>query len=234
MKRYRHEWKYCCSEKELFLLQSRLAAVMQRDEHAGENGNYEIHSLYFDDYRDTCALENDAGLSKRFKYRIRYYGDDVENIFLERKEKYNGLCSKASCRLTKEQYDKIVVGDVSDILWETKSPLLRRFCVDIMNRNFAPKIIVDYERIAFVEPILNVRITLDMNISVSNEVSQFLDGRQYQKYPILEKEHHILEVKHDDLLPGYIKKLIFMDQLQQTSFSKYYFGRQKIQKLWRI
>ena len=39
------------------------------------DGKYLIHSLYFDDYKDKSIYTTDSGLSKRFKWRIRYYGD---------------------------------------------------------------------------------------------------------------------------------------------------------------
>ena len=48
-----------------------------------------IHSLYFDDYKDTSIYTTNSGLSKRYKWRIRYYDDDLNYIVLEKKEKLN-------------------------------------------------------------------------------------------------------------------------------------------------
>lgn len=45
-----------------------------------------------------------AGEGKRFKYRIRYYGNDAEQLWLEKKEKYNSCCHKRKCALTTEEY----------------------------------------------------------------------------------------------------------------------------------
>lgn len=233
MKKYRNEWKYCCTEKELTILEGRLAAILQLDTHTSANGKYAVRSLYFDDYRDSCVQDNDAGLGKRHKYRIRYYGDNTEYMRLERKEKENGMCHKTSCRIDRTEYEALVNGEVDKIFWQTEEELLKKFCAEIMARKFEPKLVVDYERTAFVEPTLNVRITLDKNIAASNEVSRFLD-HTYQKYPLQEKERHVLEVKFDHILPGYIRQIAYMDYLQQTSFSKYYLGRQKLQKIGRI
>lgn len=80
IKKYRSEWKYCEEEAQLLSLKERLTAMLNYDSYAGENGKYEIHSLYFDDYKDTCARVNVAGEGKRFKYRIRYYGDRIEEL----------------------------------------------------------------------------------------------------------------------------------------------------------
>ena len=230
MKRYRNEWKYRLPEADLAVIENRLAAVMDLDYHSGQSGNYEIHSLYFDDYKDTCAKENEAGVSCRFKYRIRYYGSAPVILKLERKEKMDGLCHKDSAIITKTMCQKILDGSADELYWETEDPLIRKFCVHMMTRLFEPKAIISYERAAYVEEIANVRITLDKNISVSDRVEEFLTG-DYLNYPIQEKSEHVLEVKFDDILPGYIKSIVSNKNLQQSSFSKYYLGRLKLQEI---
>ena len=232
IKQYRNEWKYPCTENDLAILEDRLDAVLDRDANSGATGIYEIHSLYFDDIFDSCAKENEAGVSARFKYRIRYYGDNPNFMKLERKEKLNGRCHKDSCRLTLEQYRQIISGEAEELFWETENELLKQFCVHIMTKGFTPKVIVDYERVAFVEEITNIRITLDKNISVSDEIEHFLDG-DYLRVPIQEKQRQVLEVKFDYILPGYIRHLVTNKNLVQTSFSKYYLGRKKLQSTGR-
>lgn len=161
MKRYRNEWKYRVQEADLAVIENRIAAVMALDFHSGQSGNYEIHSLYFDDYKDACAKENEAGVSRRFKYRIRYYGNAPDVLKLERKEKLDGRCHKDSTVITKEICQKILDGRADELYWETDNPLLRRFCAHMMTRLFAARAIVSYERSAYVEEITNIRITLD-------------------------------------------------------------------------
>lgn len=233
MKRYRNEWKYRVQEADLAVIENRIAAVMALDFHSGQSGNYEIHSLYFDDYKDACAKENEAGVSRRFKYRIRYYGNAPDVLKLERKEKLDGRCHKDSTVITKEICQKILDGRADELYWETDNPLLRRFCAHMMTRLFAPRAIVSYERSAYVEEITNIRITLDKNISVSDNIDAFLSGN-FMRYPIQEKSEHVLEVKFDDILPGYIKGIITNKCLKQSSFSKYYLGRLKLQEMRRF
>ncbi len=232
MKRYRNEWKYCCQDAQLEAIEQRLEVILTKDLHAEADGKYRIHSLYFDDYRDSCMMDNDAGLSERYKYRIRYYGEDINSLKLERKEKKNGRCYKAACKLSLSQYELILANRVEELLWETENRELKQFCVEMMTRMFQPKVIIDYERSAFVESITNVRVTLDENISASNEVEQFLDG-DYLKVPIQKKNCQVLEVKFDYILPGYIKRIVEDNNLLQTSFSKYYLGRKALISLGR-
>ena len=225
MKIYRNEWKYQLPEAFLSSIEGRLRAVLNLDENSGSSGIYEIHSLYFDDLYD-------AGISDRYKYRIRYYGDDRSFIRLEKKEKKNGMCHKESCKLTLEEYEALVSGQVASLIYDTDKPLLRLFATEILAKGYRPKVIVDYERVAFVEAVSNVRITIDRNISASTSFDDFLSG-DYERYPLLDQNKHVLEVKFDHILPSYIRNAINEKNLVQTSFSKYYLGRKTLQTMGR-
>lgn len=229
IKKYRSEWKYCEGEAELLAVKERVSAVLEHDSFAGETGKYEIHSLYFDDYKDTCARENVDGEGKRFKYRIRYYGDNSEKLWLEKKEKKNNYCHKRKCAVSVEEYKAILEGRAMDVFWNTEDKLLKEFCIDIVTKRFVPRVIISYEREAFVELISNVRITFDYNVSASDQVESFLEGN-YLRVPILDKKKHVLEVKFDDVLPSYLKGILQVNVLGQRSFSKYYLGRIAVQQ----
>ena len=150
IKKYRNEWKYILTNQELSLLKSRLSKVMELDSHTPLKGRYIIHSLYFDDYKDSSLYTTDAGISKRFKWRIRYYDDDLSYIVLERKEKVDSRCHKKSCKLTISEYENIVSGNITDLVYETDKNLIKELARDILLYNFKPKVVIDYERIAFV------------------------------------------------------------------------------------
>lgn len=228
-KQYRNEWKYVLPEAMLCSLEQKLKSALKTDTHGDEEGKYEIHSLYFDDVFDRLAKENDEGNSHRYKWRIRYYGNDTDFIRLERKEKYNGRCHKDSAKISKDQFELIMNNDWSELMWTGEDKLIKRFAALGMEKGIRPKAIVDYERVAFVEPISNVRITLDRNISVSGNVDNFLKG-DYLKIPLQEKNRHVLEVKFDYILPSYVRHMITDDGLTQTTYSKYYNGRLELQK----
>lgn len=223
-KNYRTEWKYICNNTDLDVIALKLKEIMHIDSNSDNDGKYTISSLYFDDYNNSCIYDNDSGLGNRFKWRIRYYNGDTSFIHLEKKEKHNGLCYKRSCKISYEDYNKIINADVYDLVYKTNEQLLKEFCLDIINRLFRPKIIIDYERIAFVEPTTNIRITIDKNITASLEIDKFLIGN-YIKYPIQKINEHVLEVKFDSILPSYIQKAISNSRLNRSTFSKYYLGR---------
>ena len=205
---------------------------MELDPHTPDNGRYLIHSLYFDDYKDTSVYTTNSGLSKRFKWRIRYYGDDLTYLILERKEKVDGRCHKKSCKLTLEEYEKIVSGNITELVYDTEKHLIKELARDMLIYDYRPKVIIDYERIAYVEEITNVRITFDMKISSSYELDHFLDG-DYTKFYVQRSGENVLEVKFDEILPSYIRNIVESYGFIQTSFSKYYYGRKIIDSYMR-
>ena len=205
---------------------------MELDPHTPTKGSYLIHSLYFDDYKDTSLYTTDSGLSERFKWRIRYYDDDLTYIVLERKEKKEGRCHKKSCKLTLDEYESVVFGNICDIAYDTKKNLIKELARDVMMYDFKPKVIIDYERIAYVEEITNVRVTFDMKISASYDLEHFIDGN-YQKYYIDIKGFNVLEVKFDEILPSYIRNIVESHGFIPTSFSKYYYGRKILDSYMR-
>lgn len=227
MKRYRNEWKYECNEMEKKIIENKISSILPLDSHSNSDGIYIVHNLYFDDYNNTCAKMTEAGDIKRLKWRIRYYNNDISNIKLELKEKLYGRCHKESCIINMDEYNALVTCDTSYI-WKTDKMLVRRLFIDMMNRCFRPKVIIEYERVAYVESNLNIRITFDKNISSSYEIDKFLK-RDYIKLPI--NNSYILEVKFDDILPGYIKALVDFECKNQMAFSKYYNGRKALEMI---
>ena len=232
IKVYRNEWKYILSNQQLSLLKSRLSQVMELDPHTPEKGSYLIHSLYFDDYKDTSLYTTSSGLSERYKWRIRYYDDDLKYIVLEKKEKKESRCHKKSCKLTLEEYKSIVSGNITDIVYDTDKTLIKELAKDMLIYDYRPKVIIDYERIAYVEEITNVRITFDMKISASYELENFIDGN-YNRFYVQPSGENVLEVKFDDILPSYIRNIVESYNFKQTSFSKYYYGRKIIDSYMR-
>ena len=163
---------------------------------------------------------------------LLWYGDDLSYIVLEKKEKKQSRCLKKSCKITVEEYNTIVNGNICDLVYDTKKALIKELAVEIMTKNLKPKVIVDYERIAYVEQITNVRITFDMKISASYDIDKFLTG-EYQNFYILPSGMNLLEVKFDNILPSYIRRLVESYNYEQNSFSKYYYGRKIIDSYHR-
>lgn len=220
MNRYRHEYKYLIDAGQRQILLIKAAGLLQRDAHAGQDGSYLIRSLYFDDCRDTCFYENEAGADPRSKFRIRYYNDDTGFIHLEKKSKRRGMTLKEACRLSPEEAQRLTAGEMLPVT-DDMPAVKRKLLSELQTRGFRPKVIVTYRRIPFVYPAGNVRITFDEALTSSGETGQFLTGN-YRQRPVFSAGQSILEVKWDELLPAHIKSIMQLDTLQWSAFSKYY------------
>lgn len=124
----------------------------------------------------------------------------------------------------------LLEGKMDELFWQTEETLLKQFCADSMSRRFVPKEVIHYKRTAYVEEIANIRITLDRDISVSDDFTHFLDGN-YMRYPVQEKGQYILEIKFDYIMPGYIRHMATTPNLVPSSYSKYCVGRKKLQSM---
>lgn len=222
---YRVENKYVVSDRDIALLKSRLNSVLKVDKHQKDD-SYLIRSLYFDTYGGKCANENDAGVDDRKKYRIRIYDASDSLIHLEIKQKKHSLTRKTSCDITKEE----TLALMSKELWNENLPefgerkALNDFLIKRKCQGLLPKAIIEYERSAYVYPIGNVRITIDRNISASSSFEDFFSHKVGRIIPVMPKQMHILEVKYDELIPDFILQALQVDDLQKSTFSKYYLG----------
>ena len=220
---YRVEKKYLVSEGQLVFLQKQLESCMAYDKYNLSGEPYTIRSVYFDDMYDSFLQENEAGTDNREKYRIRIYNGDLSLIHLECKSKLNGYTKKVKENLTREEC--LCYINKGPLALQPEDGFLKKkiYALNRLSRMQTVQI-VEYERVAFVEEIGNVRVTLDRNIGGSTKVEDFMNPT-VELLPALPLGMHILEVKYDELLPDYITRALRSVSLQRTSFSKYYYTR---------
>ena len=222
-RKFRHELKYVISLGQIPMIQNRIRHLLPQDPNAGPTGSYTIRSLYFDDYENRCYYENENGTDPREKFRIRIYDHSTEKITLECKRKEHGKTLKTSCPLTVEQTRLLMAGKpIPDIA--KQPPVLQKLTVLMLTKRMRPVVIVEYDRIPYVYPNGNVRITLDTNIASSSDVGSFLD-ETIPKRPVMPLGQQLLEVKYDEYLPDFIYRSLQLHSLGQTAFSKYYICR---------
>lgn len=222
---YRRELKFEVDDYLLEEIRYRLSPVMIKDIHQKDD-SYLIRSVYFDDMRDSCLEENESGVDRRSKYRIRAYNKSTDYIVLERKSKINGMTRKDQEVISTEQFEYYKSSTPIRIDLETPC-LIRDLEFERQKRGMHPKCIVEYERTAFTYQTGNVRVTFDRNIKGTDRIDSMFSDR-IDGFPILGRNHSILEVKYDDYLPLFITQLLDLGSLKQQSFSKYYYVRKTI------
>ncbi len=213
----RHEQKHQISLAEDLVLSQRLRRMFAHDGHAGDDGTYRVVSLYFDDPYDRALTEKINGTDRREKFRLRYYGDDLHYIRLEKKIKINGLCGKRSESISEEQVLRLLAGDFRFLA--CGGTLFKEFYSKIRGQALAPKTIVCYDREAFVFRPANVRVTIDRNIRSGLHGIDFLrpDGVRLS----VNRGISVLEVKYDEFLPNLVRAVVQVPGRRAEACSKY-------------
>ena len=220
---YRNELKYLVNDGDLLILNYRLKELMKLDSNIREENKYNIRSVYFDTYDDSYFKETEAGINERLKIRIRIYNKSSETIKLEIKYKLNGYTKKESCKISKELCDKLIRGE-SLTFKECNNKILNKLYLEQKTTLLKPKVIVEYDRTAYIYKLGNVRVTFDQNIRASKHLERFFEDNLLS-VPILETNQQILEVKYDELLPTWLLDALELNKLSRTAFSKYAISR---------
>lgn len=219
----RQELKYMLGRGEYAALRQRCRAVMHCDPHVGQDGTYQITSLYFDDLADSALLQNYSGVSRREKFRIRFYNDDPATLHLEKKCKYGGLGRKYSCPMTARQLEAMLQGDLSWMMG-TGYPLMQELYDRMRTELLRPKTIVAYRREPYIYAPGNVRVTFDYDIRSGVCATDMLSGGAVL-VPV-NPDRVLMEVKYDAFLPDIIRMILQEGTPRARAFSKYASCRQ--------
>lgn len=223
---FRVEDKYACSEMEMRIIQARIAAVLRPDRNQGSDSGYKVTSVYFDDLFDTHLRDTVDGYAKRQKYRIRIYNNLMDTIKLEVKYKQYNRVMKKSEKISVAQMQMLMAGKCVPNPDDAEESPLTLFNLAISNRGLRPKVIVEYERQAYVFEPGNVRITFDRNIRASDQIENF--GKDFCFFEAVQEPDRVLEVKYDEFIPGFVAQLLECGNMMQTSYSKYKLCRERI------
>ncbi len=212
--KFRHELKFPMMPGDGAILEGRLSRLLTPDPHAA-GGRYTIRSLYFDDYRNKALLEKLDGTDNREKFRIRIYNRRDDFICVEKKVKKGEMTQKLQAKITREQCEAILCGDI-DWLWREKNGVLAELYVH-MQEGMRPKTLVEYDRTPFVYAPGNVRVTLDCAIrSGVSSTGLFADVPMVRV-----TQSDVLEVKYDAYLPDVVRMLTTPLESRRSSVSKY-------------
>ncbi|MFK4392570.1 molecular chaperone [Bacillus sp. AFS026049] len=219
----RQELKHGITYIEYMLLKNKLRHVMKLDPNAGPNGKYLIRSCYFDNINNKILIEKKEGYLNRDKYRVRIYGKSADVVNLERKSKRNNLTFKSKCKTSKEEFEKMRIGDI-EWMKEDDRELIRDLYIEMTQYQLKPMTVVDYQREAYIYLYGNVRITFDSKVQ-----SSIRNTDMFNKYlpmvDVLEPTEVILEVKYDEYLPEIIRNMLQGINTQHEAYSKYQLSR---------
>ncbi|MHC1785597.1 MAG: polyphosphate polymerase domain-containing protein [Christensenellales bacterium] len=203
----RHELKYYISQGQYQVLSGLLSRVLWPDEHADENNEYHIRSLYFDNVFDTALMDKIAGVSDREKYRIRIYNFSDKFISMECKTKIDSYISKRSVPISRELCEQLTAADPSG-LENAETGLLRDVFREMRLRLLHPVVVVDYVREAYMHPAEEVRITFDKQLRSGMGQTDIFNKALPVYPPLADPAQIIMEVKFNRVLPDYISQML--------------------------
>ncbi len=217
-RKFRHELKYYINYTDYLILKNKLKFLLKKDPFSGENGDYLIRSLYFDDIYDKALFDKNTGVKNRYKYRIRIYNYSDKTIKLERKNKVGQYINKESAGLSRQDVDSILNRNYEKL--DIKNPLIRDFYMEVKNEILQPKVIVDYDREAFVGNVSDIRITFDKELRVARSGYDIFDASIPTEL-LVRMPRLILEVKYNEFLPDYIRNILEIGASEFSAISKY-------------
>jgi len=220
---FRSENKYYISFEQYISLKSKLDKILKRDEYSKEN-SYIVRSLYFDSINNIDFQTKMGGTDIRKKIRLRVYDPKAKKCKLEMKQKNENLQHKISLWIDKEDAKKLILGDYSVLTkYFDKSTAAILIYETMILGCYKPVVMVEYDRIAYVYPRYNTRLTFDMNVRSSE--SNFDLFNEKPLFNTLINQEVILEVKYNEKLMGFISKILSPYKLTQLAISKYCVGR---------
>lgn len=222
MQGYRYEYKFIITKNLAKILEHKLSLVLKVDDHSiSKDNTYYIRSIYFDDYNSSKYYEKLDGVEYRKKYRIRLYNNDTNFIKLECKHKHNNLTKKESVKITKEMCDDFLKGNFDKYhIDEMDNEFLKRFITEAKNKKLIPVVIVDYERLAYINDLSDLRITFDKDVRSGGFNKDVFDDFS-ASYNVFDDEKIVLEVKYNDFIPEYISIILSTIPMFRQAISKF-------------
>lgn len=220
----REEKKYLINSEEYHRKCHFLDSLLMQDPHNGVFG-YTVRSLYFDTVYDSDFFEKTSGIELRRKIRLRIYEPESDFALLEMKQKQGSSQLKRSLRVSREEAQRLLSGDLTPLL-KRHDPFAQE-CYGLMHSQcYRPKTIVQYHRKAYIARENKIRITFDSNI-VATESCLDLFSPRLAMNPVMDKFNVVMEVKYNHFLLDYIQDFIGSIDKSELSVSKYILARQQ-------
>ena len=222
----RFELKYFVGADQVGGIRRELAERLTGDPY-GDDGNYEVWSVYYDTADLHFYWEKIDGVKFRRKLRIRHYGPpatiaDDSSVFVEIKQRVNRVTQKRRFGIDLKHArllcDEQRMPDLED-------PLERRTALEVesmtSSMDLRPTAVVGYSRLALVgrDTDAGLRVTFDTN--VRGRRTDLALGSDVETASIVPPDIAIVEVKVNERVPYWLTEKIGRHNMQLVRISKY-------------
>lgn len=199
----RIEQKYLISKNDYYKLIDRLNEYLEEDKFFKSN----INNIYYDNDNNDLIINSIEKPMFKAKVRLRSYGTDNKNLFMEIKDKYKSVVGKRRIKINSlEEFDN------------NEDQISKEIKYYIKHYNLKPKIYIGYDRLSYRAKNGDLRLTFDFNLrSRLNNLNLSDDtGEKYFKDDLV-----IMEVKASNTLPLWFVRTLSELKIYPSSFSKY-------------
>lgn len=199
------ETKYLISVPEKLYLIEELKKILNEDTY-GENGYYNVRSLYFDNENDQDYIDKLENSVIRKGIRLRIYTPMDKFAKLEIKKKNGDNQQKLSLKIKRE--DAIEILNKNFKVLKKYPGLISEELYSVMTKEkYRPVTVVNYHRKAFDSRTLGVRITIDSNLTYNNyEFNIFED--KLQLYNLSSVSENVLEIKLENYMSEILNEIL--------------------------
>lgn len=208
----RVEQKYLLTKKEKDDFLKDIKKHIQKDNYFESK----ICNIYFDNINNDLIVSSLEKPPYKAKLRLRSYDTPAldDNVFLEIKNKYNGVVGKRRIKMKLQDfYDYYEKGVIEN------SQIMRELDYYFKYYDLKPFIFVSYDRESYKGlDDENLRITFDSNLKSRKDNLRLELGNNGEKY--FDEDMFIMEIKVLDAMPLWLTNVLSKNKIYTTSFSK--------------
>jgi len=235
--RARYEFKYLITEDQADYIREVVRTFADADAY-GDNGVYDVTSLYYDTWDWRLALQTVEGIRNRYKMRIRTYGftDDMP-VFVEIKGRVGTSICKSRALIPREHWSLLSLNQPPPpegftALKESHQSDYDSFrnLMDVLD--LRPRLWVSYQREAYGSRYGDgARLTFDRHLKVQAPDLDRPDVPVDCEYQMvnLDGPQTILELKFNNAFPSWMRTIVNQCELRRTACSKYVQGVEQIE-----
>ena len=228
--RARYEFKYLITPDEMAWIRS-VARVYSDPDPYGDDGTYNVISLYYDTYDWRLAMQTVEGVRNRTKIRIRTYGwtDDMP-VFAEDKSRVGTSICKRRALMPRSDWPLLGTGEAGSPTGFRALKQSHQADYDAIRNLFdymdlRPRMWVGYVREAYGSSYGDgARLTFDFQLRAQAPTLETCSEPDHDAWQWVRLEGGlpiILELKFNNAFPAWMQYLVHTLGLRRVSCSKY-------------
>ncbi len=233
--RARYEFKYLIDRTEEAWIREAAQTFTECDPF-GDNGVYDVCSLYYDTWDWRLALQTVEGVRNRMKIRIRCYDFEDGPVFAENKSRVGTSICKSRAQMPREHWAMLSNSEPPPeegylAVKPSHQAEYDSFRNVLDTLDLRPRVWVKYEREAYTSTYGDgSRLTFDRDLQVQAPQAESTDRPDPEAFQMVQLAGKpiILELKFNNAFPSWMQHIVHRLGLQRVSCSKYVQGAEQM------